>query len=291
MSTLLALVIVLIVAIFLIGMVFYTLLGQHTRSQYTVDGLALGVAKRINVSDRVGHLNNALIRNRELVYLARERTYLCQKNNKFLAQLSERLVDEAYAGHDLVKRERENQIRCISDDVRNAVTEYNRLRESGSTFRFPWVQTFEPEVTGVDLGCVAGVQSNVRRLDNLEELDKLDEEAGYIENKSNLFKAEKNLLLPGPDDGLEYKLSSLPAYIEKSTAAPRNANPDVFKGYGSVLTNGDKVPYRVNKVPSAVQLFTEMGISMNPKKLDVQSVEVGAIGITNGAISNCDNSW
>ncbi len=287
MTWLVALIIVLIVAIFMIGMVLYSLMGQHTRSQYTVDGLALQVAKKINPDDRVGQINHLEARSRELVYLSRDAVNSCgEQRLANLAPLCEMLMSEANAGHDLVENERKNQIKTVTDEIRKEVATYNRSVSDKSNFRFPWLKTYEPKVIQVNVGYMDGVESNVPATTVLNELYYHDRRRKYVADKSNLFKSNINAKLASPDESLDFKFCPLPAYVSKTSAAPRNANPDKFKSYGSVIIDETAVPYKFDQIPTAVQLITEMGVAVNPEQKELSSIAVGSIGITNGALSN-----
>ncbi|MBX9691222.1 MAG: hypothetical protein K2Z81_02490, partial [Cyanobacteria bacterium] len=210
MTTLVALIIVLIVAIFMIGLLLYTLMGQHTRSQYTVDGLALHVAKKINPDDRVGQINHLEARSRELVYVSRDCINRCSEQKQSnLIPLVEQLMNEANEGHNLVESERNHQIKTVTDEIRKEVSAYNRNSNKESNFLFPWLRTYEPQVIQVNVGYMDGMQSNVPATTVLEDLSQHDHRRRFIEEKSNLFKSNINAKLPSPDESLNFRFCPL----------------------------------------------------------------------------------
>ncbi len=286
MLTLVALVTVLILAVGLIGILFSTLLSQHSRAQYEVDSLALTIAKLINKGDRVAQMNQLVGRSRELIYTTRQSREACERERMgHLGPLLDQLMNEAYSSQAIVEYERKNQIETIAKDVREATQKYNADRSAKSNSFLPWLKTFEPEVVRVDLGCIENVQSNVRNLSVVEELADFDRRSGYVDPKSNLFKANINARLPSPDDELTFKFSSLPALVEDSCAPPRVANSQVFKSFGPVIAHGKNVENKMEQLPQAATVYTTMDVAFDMEAKERHSISVTSTGVTGGAVS------
>ncbi len=287
MLTLVALVTVLILAVGLIGILFSTVLSQHSRSQYDVDSLSLSLAKAINSGDRVAQMNQLVARSRELVYTTRQNTIECdQQGLAHLAPLCDQLMNEAYSSQAIVEYERNNQIQIISKEIISAAQKYNLSRSTKNNSFMPWLQTFEPEILRVDLGRIDNVQSNVKSLTAIPELADYDRRSGFVDEKSNLYKANMNARLPSPDDDLTFKFSSLPALVENTCAPPRVANFEVFKSYGTAIADSRNVMTKIDQIPQAVTVYTKMDVAFDPEALDRHSISVSSTGVTGGAVSS-----
>jgi len=287
MLLLVAFVIVLICFLFTIGLEFTTLLGQHSRSQYNVDALALQMAKTLNDGDRVGQMNQLVARNRELIFTTRQDALACEQEGLgHLSQLCDQLVDEAYSSHDEIEHERMNQIAIVSKEIRKAARDYNQHKNKDNNSWFPWMQTFEPEVTRVDVGCLKNVQSNVKSGFAVEELAEYDRQKGYVEPKSELFRAGVNARLPAPDERLDFKFSALPAFVKNTIAPPRVANIEKFEQYPIVIRDASTGSRPNDRMPYAVRLNTSMDVALDAEQLSRHSVNISTIGVAGGAISD-----
>jgi hypothetical protein len=287
MLILVALVTVLITFVFLVGILFMTLLSQHSRSQYNVDALALNMAKILNSGDRVGQMNQMVARNRELVYTTRQDAIACEEQGLgHLAPLCEQLLDEAYSAHDEIEGDRMHQIDLVSKELLKASRDYNNNRNGNSISIFPWLKTFEPEVTRVDVGGIKNVQSNVRETTVIDELAQFDHKQNYVEPGSNLFRANINAKLPAPDERLDFKFSALPAFVENTCAPPRVANLEMFDQYPIVIRDKNTGSRPNDRMPYAVRLFTSMDVALDAEQLDRHAVNVDSIGVAGGAISD-----
>jgi hypothetical protein len=218
-----------IVAAGVIGFIFNGFLFDHTRSQYKVDALALSLACSINSGDRVGEINELEECSRELIYVSRERFENCaQQDLGFLEPLCYELLDEARSGQELVERERKNQIALICKQIQKAANDYNKdSTNRRSTFNLGWLQTSEPRIEQIFVGRIAKIQSSVKSLDVIAELDASDYAQDYIDATTKLFKADVDARLP-EDSDLSFDICSLPAYVEGTCAPARNTNPEAF---------------------------------------------------------------
>lgn len=287
MLVLVALVITLIIAVGLIGLVFYSLIFQHGRSQYDVDSLAIKLAPKINVDDRVGQMNQLEVRNRELVFQSRKRCEkVAEQGMRFLQPMADQLLMEARDGQALVEAERRNQIYLIVRDLRQAVQSYNKARDNRSNFIFSWLKTYEPDVLRVDLGSVTKVQSNVESLPFVEELSDYDRKQNYVETGSNLYKGLIDARLPFPDSELEYPICSLPARIEGTYSPVRVVNAEAFRPLATIMDGGKEVPYRLDQIPTAIQIFTKMEVAVDEDPAKRTAVRVAASAATGGATAD-----
>lgn len=287
MLVLVALVTVMISFVFVVGLVLMTLFSQHNRAQYNVDALVLSMARILNSDDRVGQVNQALARNRELVYTTRQDYIGCEEQGLgHLSPLFEQLMDEAYAGHELIETERRNEIELVSSELLKATRDYNEHRNGGNISIFPWLKTFEPEVTRVDVGCIKNVQSNVQESTAVEDLADYDREQNFVQPQSNLLRANLNLKLPVPDESLEYKLSALPALVKNSCAPPRVAGLTAFEQYPIVIRDPQNARRPNDRMPHAVKIYTSMDVALDGDKLDPHQITINSVGVAGGAVSN-----
>jgi hypothetical protein len=288
MLTLVILVMGVIIAIAVIGFVFNSFLFQRARAQYDVDALAVALANKINIRDRVGQMNELQERSRELVHTSRQRTDNCSDEMEFLFPVCDQLLQESREGQALVEAERQNQINLITKELREGALAFNSGKETNNPFSLRWLQTSQPKVRRMMLGRIDNVQSNVKNPGVLIELASFDREHGYIDERTNLFKSNTDAKLPTPDSDLHYKFSPLPAYINNTCAPGRNANPEVFKPYGCVIANGKQIPSEIEYIPNAIQLTCSMDVAFGSEGANKTEVELYSTGTTNGAFAEAE---
>lgn len=265
----------------MIGFAFYLLLSEQKRGQTEADKLALSIAKCMNEDDRIGQINNLVVRNRELCYASRLTANTT--NNSFLSfcsPLAQQLMDEASSGSVAIDRERKTQITMEQNAIRDIVERYNMHTQSTTSFTLPWWKSYALQVFQVNGGSLRDVQSNVEHTEIYEELNEDDKRAKYIQPGSNLYMGNINAKLPAPDNNLDFKLTSLPAPVEKLIAPARLANPEIFR-YGNLFfENGKAVRQSFDQIPTAVQVVGRMDVKMNQGN---QTVQIGSTAQTNGA--------
>ncbi len=281
MFTMTLLLIGLLLAVCMVGFAFYLLLSEQKRGQTEADKLALAIAKKMNEDDRVGQINNLIIRNRELVYTSRltegttQNSYLA-----FCAPLAQQLLDEATSSNIRIDRERHNQVNLMKKSVRDIVEQYNMHTQSAKTFSLPWWQSYALQVFQVNGGSLKDVQSNVEHTEIYEDLNYLDQRARYFQPGSMLYMGNINARLPAPDNTLDFKITSCPAPVDKMVAPARLANPEVFKFGNLFFENGKSVKQSFDQIPTAVQVIGKMDVKL---KNDNQTVQIGTTALTNGA--------
>jgi hypothetical protein len=283
-SFLVSLLIGIIVFVALCGIGFNYLLFMRARAQYAADAMALNLATKINVGDRVGQFNQLQEASRELVFVSRQ--YCDQCNDKTfptLTSLCNRLVEDARSAHSLVEDERQNQIVTIRKEAQDAALTCNKQRNDNRTFAFFGLNCFEPEILRVDLGRIANVSCNVRSLDAISDLANFDLSKGYFDKKTKLFKSDINAKLPESDADLDFNFSSLPAYIDKISAPPRNTNDRVFIRYNTVFDNREIKNTLAKQIPSAIQVHYGMDVIVPWDQSRRSPVGMVATGSSSGA--------
>ncbi len=271
----------LLLATCMIGFAFYLLLSEQKRGQTEADKLALAIVKCMNEDDRIGQVNNLVVRNRELCYASR--LTVNTTNNSYLSfcsPLAQQLLDEASSGSVAIDKERKTQITMQQNSIRDIVERYNMHTQNTTSFKLPWWKSYALQVFQVNGGSLKDVQSNVEHTEIYEELTDEDRRAKYIQPGSNLYMGNINAKLPQPDNNLDFKLTALPAPVEKLIAPARLANPEIFK-YGNMFFEGGKaVKQSFDQIPTAVQVVGRMDVEMHQGN---QTVQIGSTAQTNGA--------
>ena len=281
---LVSLIIGIILFVVLLGLGFNYLLVMRSQAQYNADALALSMANKLNMTDRIGEINQLEEGSRELIYVSRQDAYQSQEGkNTELASLCDRLLDDARTAHKLVENERQNQIRLTTLDIQNAALDYNGKRKSDTTFAFLGLKTFAPKIVRVDVGRIANVNSNVRADNTLPDLATFDNSKQYFDRNSKLFKADVNAKLPDSDSDLDFNLTALPAFVGNRASAARNTNEHVFVPYATVFADGNSTKSWPKQIPSAVQIYFTMDSILPWDQSTMVPIALTATGSTSGA--------
>jgi hypothetical protein len=281
---LVSLIIGIILCVVLLGLGFNYLLVKRSQAQFNADALALSLANKLNVADRIGEINQLQEGSRELIYVSRQDLYQSQEGkSKELISLCDRLLDDARNAHKLVENERQSQIRLSTAEIQNAALEYNRQRKNDTSFAFLGLRTYAPKIVRVDLGRIANVNSNVRDHGALPDLETFDNSKQYFDRKSKLFKADVNAKLPASDSDLDFNLTALPAFVGTAASAARNTNEHVFIPYATVFTDGNSTKSLPKQIPSAVQIYFKMDSILPWDQSTIVPIALTATGSTSGA--------
>jgi hypothetical protein len=265
----------------MVGFALYLFLSEQKRGQTEADKVALDIAKSMNEGDRIGQMNNLVVRCRELVYTSRMMEGTTENSYLYFCQpLAQQLLDEATSSALQVDKERVNQIGLMQKNIRNTVDKYNLETNSKATFRLPWWQSYALQVFQVNGGCLKDVQSNVEHTEIYDDLNDLDKRAKYFQPGSNLYMGNINARLPAPDSSLDFKIASIPAPVDKMVAPARLANPEVFKFGNDFFENGKFVKQSFDQIPSAVQVLGSMDVEVRNNK---ERVQIGSTALSNGA--------
>ena len=271
----------LLLAVCMIGFAFYLLLSEQKRGQTEADKLALEISKSMNENDRIGQINNLVVRNRELVYASRLTANTTVNSNlSFCAPLAQQLLDEASSGSVEIDKERKTQITLQQKRIKDIVERYNMHTQNVATFSLPWWKTYGLQVFQVNGGSLRDVQSNVEHTEIYDDLNIEDRRAKYVQPGSNLYMGNINAKLPTPDNNLDFKITSLPAPVEKLIAPARLANPEIFHFGHLFFDNGKAVMQSFDQIPTAVQVVGRMDVQMREGN---QRVQIGSTALTNGA--------
>ncbi len=292
MIFLVSLAIGLVVAIAVVGLMFNRVLLERTRAQFALDSLALTLASKINPGDRVGQINGLEESSRELVFTTRQAVNACSSQElEGFTRLSNLLLDEARSGHDLVEKERRNQIAIIRKEVLEAVHSYETKREENGAMSFMSIKTNDPKVVRVDLGRIKNVDSNIESLDAIPELCQFDRLNGYVDSRSRLFKCDVNAKLPYADADLYFRFCALPAFVGKTCSPPRNTNFDAFKSFGRIFVNGVDTSEACDDIPDAIQITTNMDVDMADvarKQSSLATLSAVSTSVCSGAASESE---
>jgi len=265
----------------MVGFAFYMLLTEQKHGQSQTDQLALGIAKTLNEQDRIGDVNQLIVRNRELVYTSRMMMSTC--DNSFLAfasPLASQLLNEAVTSNVQIDKERRNQMGLMKKHIADVVDQYNTHQGTAAHLSLPWWKSYEMQVVQINCGSINDVQSNVLHSEIYDDLTDIDKRKRYFQPKSNLYMGNINAKLENPDTGIDFKIASLPAAVEKAIAPPRLTNPEAFKFANQVVDDGKLVNQSFDQIPSAVQVLGHMDVTM---RNDRNTVQVGSTAICNGA--------
>lgn len=277
----------LIVAVGLLGFTFNTFLFQCTRSQYDVDALAVQLANAMNAGDRIGQMNELVEASREIVHVSQKQLEeYPPKELDLLAGLASQLDEEARAGQLAVDRERRNQIYLINHDLQQLAFKHNMSEESARAVCLGWLRARCPQVVRVEAGRIVGVDSNIKCLQVLPELDGYDNARGYLAAGSRLLKGGVNARLAPPNAGLEFKFAAVPAFVGKTCAPVRNVNSDVFQRLGTICDAGSLKAIEMDDIPSAVQIHCTMETTIGAKQEHRADVRLVSTAAAAGAASD-----
>jgi hypothetical protein len=273
----------LLVFICVIAFSFYMLLSENKRSKGRAEQMAVDMAKILNEEDRVGQLNNTMIRSRELVYLSRQcEGDLAQKNLDNWEPLARLLVEEARSGAELVEAERKNQIEVTKKAVRYFADYKNVHTVDKPVFNMPFFKTWDAEIAQIDLGYVANTQSNVLNTEVYPALREYDESHKYFQKGSNLYMGNINAKLPEPDNDLDFKLAGLAAPVGNTIAPARLISQRSFKQVATVFKNVKPVDAKIDTLPTALR-DTEL-VWITAASQDEEQMQVAATAATSGAL-------
>lgn len=278
-------IIALIIALGVAGMICNRILLERNRTQYGLDSLALDLASKINVSDRLGQINQLVEASREIVFTSRQARNTCSSDDEFsdFQPLCDLLLEEARSGQYLVEQERKNQITVVRREILEAIKQHENNRQKKGALAFLSVETSAPQCVRVDLGNIDKVDSNIRSLDAIPELRDFDRRQGYVDSSSRLMKSDINVSLPDPDSDLNFRFCSLPAFVSKTCSPPRNANDDSFRSLETIYFNGLESRNAINDIPSAIQIKSAMDVSLSSTKSNLGTLGNVATGVCSGA--------
>lgn len=235
----------------LIAYSFCGLYLVHNRLQGSVNEIALAGAKKLNEKDRLGQMNNMIVRCRQLVYTSRAELEKTKKDLKDLESFAEPLLKESREAAAKLEGERKNlRDRARIESVETMQAQFDAIRPSYAV-TLPWLRISEPRMSSPSFGKLVGLRSNVEELGPFTDLSKDDRARNYVDSppsgsggsmskRLNLYAAEDNLRLSAPDDDLIFKLSTLPPPVNGVISPARILLPRSFTE--SAATSPDYAP-------------------------------------------------
>jgi hypothetical protein len=270
----------------IVGFGFYLILTEQKRGQGQTDQLALGIAKTMNDQDRIGDINQLMIRNRELVYTSRMMLTTCDSSFlAFASPLASSLLNEAVTSNVQIDKERRNQIGLMKKRIADVVDQYNMRVGDQAHLTLPWWKSYDMQVVQINCGSINDVQSNVLHTEIYDDLNDIDLRKKYFQPKSNLYMGNINAKLENPDNAIDFKIASLPAAVERAISPPRLTNPEAFKFANQMFDDGKLVNQSFDQIPSAVQVLGHMDVTMRDDK---GTVQVGSTAICTGSEPGLD---
>lgn len=244
------------VATLLIAYSFGGLIFIQNRLRTSADEIALAGARRLNVDDRIGQMNNMVARSRQLVFSSRRELDETTAQYPQLQSLAQQLLDEGRQAAQLLEVERAKLHNISISEANEAMQKKFDQIKGTYAMALPWMKIGLAAMPSKNLGRMAKTESNVIELRNIEDLEKDDKSKNYISSAPGLklYRASIDARLTGTaDNDLVFKLSPLPAPVEKTVAPARIAS---FTSYE--LSTGDHLPSAA-QVTLKVKVATGLG--------------------------------
>lgn len=258
----------------------------HNRLQCSANELALAGAKKLNERDRLGQMNNMIARCRQLVNSSRGELDQTLTDFKEIESFARPLLDESRDSSMRLELER----KALADTVRREATEEIRQQfdsvKSSYTMSLPWLRVSNPQLVSIVFGKIEGLESNVEEFSLSSKLAVVDRSQDNIDAAApagkppgssgglSLYRSEKDLKLPAPDNDLTFKLSSLWAPVNGFISPSRVILSKTFKD----TTKNDIAP-------AAVQVVLRVKVETSLGNRCEAVLEARGASVTNGASS------
>lgn len=221
---------------------FGSLYFTHNRLQTSADEIALTGARKLNELNRLGQMNDMIVRSRQLVYSTRKQCDEAEASDEVLQKLARQLMEEARAGAGELETERKQLTALVVKESEEAMNDkFNQIKESYAMV-LPWLKVETPRLVSATPGRTIGMHSNAQELAGFDELVKADQASNNVVTAKpvNLFKGEINAKLPSADGDLPFCLSPLAAPVDNDMAPARMVLPAKFQqsagGYAPCAT-------------------------------------------------------
>lgn len=223
----------------LIGYSFSGLFFTHNRLQTSANEIALAGARKLNELDRIGQMNNMVARSRQLVAYSRKQLEDCHNNQPGLEALAQELLNEARVDAKSLEAQRKSLHALAQGEAFDAMD--NKLAEIEGSYpmNLPWLKVTMPVMVEANFGKCAGVETNVEQLQHIDEVETKDGAASYVTTGGGLklYKNDIDAKLDGSDSDLTFKISSLPAPVQKTVSPARIVLASAFRD-----SVGDQIP-------------------------------------------------
>lgn len=219
------------------------------------ESLTLRAAQELNAGDCAGRLNNLQSRSRELVYTSRQMQQMTEEEDfSDLAPLANQVMAQARDGALLVAAERQKFAGQSIANLRKLVREEVSAEESIK--QLANMSTSDPKIVDMQVGYLGNATSNCEPNSAFPYLYEEDMQKGYIQRgkQLNLYRANLNLKLPGPDADLEFVLAPLPPPVKGTIAPLRLASGSHFTGTFVLRKDGADSLGTCKLSPSAVRV-------------------------------------
>ncbi|MBL8085118.1 MAG: hypothetical protein JNN26_21020 [Candidatus Obscuribacter sp.] len=256
----------------LIGYSYGGLFFEHNRLQASANEIALAGARKFNEMDRIGQMNNMIARNRQLVFSGRQQLDECVSKAPGLKDLATQLLDESRDSAKTLESQRLQLAVVARKEAKDAVlNKFVQVQGSYAMF-LPWMKVEAPSLSGWQCGRAAKVDSNVEALMAVDDLVDHDKAQDFIVGSGmKLYKHDIDAHLPGSDNDLHFRISSLPAPVKKTISPAR------------IILNGNFETIAADELPSVcrVKLWLNVGTGLGPKAEGTMSC-VGTASATGG---------
>lgn len=264
--------------LFLIDVLWLHLVSE--KEMTTAEKIALSVATELNKDDRIGQVNFTLARSRELLFCCRESQARAEQHHENLKPLAEYLVNKARNNARLISED-SHHLRKLRFDDACAIALATMANSNGpNAAKIPGMRTSKAKLVSLELGYVEDMESNLLPPVGNDLLLEYDKGAGFIDEKTNLYKGGINLKLPDDDSDLEYRICRVGAPIQNTVAPPRLALAKVFKPMLFAIKDGGKLSSEGGDYfPSAVSVSLAVEVQHDqeaPHKMDAGGVAVCA---------------
>ena len=261
-----------------VGYSFWGLLFVNSRLHTAADEIALTGAKRLNDRDRLGQMNNMILRCRQMVFNSRLDFKKSQNEGKDLADFADELLKESQDSARDLETERKNVLGSAKKDANTAMTDrFNKIKDT-FPMQLPWLIVDTPKFSLDGFGKIKEMDSNVEELDKIPELTQKDRSDKYVkEHKSglSLYEAESDGTLP-EESNLVFRLSSLPAPVKNTIAPSRTFLQTKFQ---KEKTEGPEGHF-----PSSIKVTLRLGVATGLGPKASSNMEATGTAITTGAL-------
>jgi hypothetical protein len=274
-----------IIAVVLVGFLCQVLFLSHQKEKTDADECALVLAHIINDGDRVGQMNTAVERSRELVYGSREANndLVRDESDPALEDFSRLLVDEARSGAQLVESSRRMMAEQVIQDLRLAVKDYRKKLTAKAKLNAGIMKASRVTLTQGEVGLPRRVFSNVTATEAFKELLQSDRQSGYVTNSGLAYAGDINAKLPAPDNDLEFKLTPLASPLGAGLSPPRLTSDSIFDSRGFFFSEKE-TDVRTSQLPSAVRIKMEMPVATSGLWSLASSLQAVASAAAGGAM-------
>lgn len=290
MLAMVALIGIIIIAVLLIGFFCQFLFLSHQKERSDADECVLSFAHVANVRDRIGQMNTAVERSRELVYGSREAhdAFAKEDSDPALEDFSRLLVEEARTGAQLVESSRQMLCDEVKQDLLLAAKSYREKLSAKAESKVGVMKISPVVLSTVELGVPRGVYANVTATEAFEELLKHDRLNNYVSKSSLAFAGDVNAKLPSPDNDLSFSLTPLAGPIGNGVSPPRLTANSVFDSR-AVISREKEQPASVMQIPTAVHVKMEVPVAAQGLPVLTSRMHVSASAAAGGALPPPDD--